>query len=287
MSTRAGPNAATPAPARRLSPTSRPGGGLGPMLRAQVGAELRSGARVPEFLIGTVAIPVMLFLMFGVPNARFELPGGTSMMTLMMPSFGAFGILSLVIFSFGVEIANERGRGWLRLMRATPVPAWVYFAGKLAMTLAFGIVLVAVLFAAGAAVGVRMPLERWAAAFGILLLGGMSLSTIGFALGYLARPRTASTIANLVYLPLSFASGFFFPLSQLPAFLQDIAPYLPTYHYGRLVWAAIGPPEAVTAFTGIAPGNLALHVTFLIGTFVTFGVLALWGYGRDRSREAA
>ncbi|MER3444647.1 MAG: hypothetical protein C4333_11245 [Meiothermus sp.] len=60
--------------------------------------------------------------------------------------------------------------------------------------------------------------------------GGLSLSTLGFALGYLARPKAASTIANLVYLPLSFASGFFFPLSRLPEFLREMAPYLPTYH---------------------------------------------------------
>lgn len=272
---------------RHLSPSSERTGGAHRTLLAQVRAEALSNLREPEFLVGVVAIPVMLFVMFGLPNAQHTFPDGTSVATLMMASFAAFGMLGLVIFSFGVDIANERGKGWLRLIRATPLPAWTYFAGKLAMCILFGVVTLGVLFAVGALfAGVRLPLERWLATFAVLLSGALGLSTIGFALGYLARPRAASTIANLIFLPLSFASGFFFPLGQLPEFLRNLAPYLPTYHYGQLVWSSIGSPESVELFTGIAPASPWPHVLWLAGTFVLFGLLALWGYRRDQAGEA-
>jgi ABC-2 type transport system permease protein len=272
---------------RRLSPTARRTRGPLAMLAAQVRAEFLSSVRAPDFVIGVVAIPVFLFLMFGPPNARFTLPEGTRVSTLMMPGFGAYGLLSLVIFAFGVEIAQERAKGWLRLMRATPVPAWAYFAGKLAMSLLFAIATLIVLFAVAAAFAqVRMPLGQWLAAGGALIGGALALAPMGFALGFLTRARAATTIGNLIFLPLSFASGFFFPLAQLPQFLRDLAPFLPTYHYGQLVWATVGTRADVEAYVGTAPEPTWVHVAWLVGTFLAFGVLASWGYRRDRRREA-
>lgn len=273
---------------RRLSPTARPTGGVLPLLAAQVRAELASSLRAPDFVIGVVAIPVLLFLMFAPPNARWALPDGTRISTMMMPGFGAFGILSLVLFSFGVEIAQERGKGFLRLLRATPAPAWAYLGGKLAVSVVFAAVTLLALFAAGAAFAqVRLPPTGWLRLAGVLLAGGVALAPMGFALGFLARPRAASTIGNLAFLPLSFASGFFFPLSQLPAFLRDLAPYLPTYHFGRLLWSSFAPAADVTAYTGIAPSDAATSVAWLVGTFVAFGALSVWAYRRDRRRDAA
>lgn len=202
---------------RHLSPSARRSPGLLPLIFEQTRAEFLQNLRVPEFLVGIVAIPVILFMMFGLPSADNTLPGGTRVGTLMMASFGAYGILSLAIFTFGVDVASERGRGWLTLMRATPLPAWVYFAAKLAMVAFFGMLTLLVLFGTGYLLaGVRLSLGNWLTAFGVLLAGALSFSTLGFTLGYLARPKSASTIANLVYLPLSFASGFFFPLAELP-----------------------------------------------------------------------
>ncbi len=275
------------APPRRLSPTARRTSGPLAMLAAQVRAEFLSSVRAPDFVIGVVAIPVFLFLMFGPPNARFTLPEGTRVSTLMMPGFGAYGLLSLVIFAFGVEIAQERAKGWLRLMRATPVPAWAYFAGKLAMSLLFAVATLIVLFAVAAAFAqVRMPLGQWLAAAGALIAGALALAPMGFALGFLTRARAATTIGNLIFLPLSFASGFFFPLAQLPQFLRDLAPFLPTYHYGQLVWSTVGTPADVEAYVGTVAQGTWVHVAWLVATFVVFGVLASWGYRRDRRREA-
>ena len=275
------------APERRLSPTARRSSGPLAMLAAQVRAEFLSSVRAPDFVIGVVAIPVFLFLMFGPPNARFVLPEGTRVSTLMMPGFGAYGLLSLVIFAFGVEIAQERAKGWLRLMRATPVPAWAYFAGKLAMSLLFAVATLIALFAVAAAFAqVRMPLGQWLAAAGALVGGALALAPMGFALGFLTRARAATTIGNLIFLPLSFASGFFFPLAQLPQFLRDLAPFLPTYHYGQLVWATVGTPADVETYVGTAPQATWVHVAWLAGTFVAFAALASWGFRRDRRREA-
>ncbi len=254
------------------------------MLFEQIRTEFIQNMRIPEFVIGVVVIPVMLYLMFGASNAGNPLPEGTSSGTLLMISFSAYGLVSLAIFTFGSDIAEERARGWLKLIKATPAPSWVYFAGKLAMSLLFDIlILLAIFVVAYLFGGVRLPLGRWLIIFFTLLLGALSFSTFGFALGFWARPRAATTIANLIFLPLSFASGFFFPLSGLPVFLQKLAPYLPTYHYGELAWGAVGRPGDVALFLGQRPGPVWVQVLWLLGSFVLFGVLAAVGYRRDRN----
>jgi ABC-2 type transport system permease protein len=271
---------------RYLSPTAqRTGGKLG-MVLEQVRAEFMQNMRLPEFLMGTIAIPVILFFMFGVPNASQTFPDGTRIGTLMMVSFGAYGMLTLALFTFGVDIANERGRGWHRLIRATPLPGWVYFVGKFMMALLFAALTLLAMFAVGYLfAGVRQPFIRWVQMFGVLLTGALAFSTLGFALGYLTRPKAASVIANLVFLPLSFVSGFFFPLSQLPEFIQQLAPYLPTYHFGQLAWLIAGHPDDVALFVGQTAGEPLVHTLWLIGSFVIFGILAIVGYRQDKERS--
>lgn len=270
---------------RMTSPTAERSPGPWALALEQSRAEFLQNARVPEFVVGVVVFPVMLFLMFGLPNAGNELPAGTSVGAFMMGSFAAYGMLGIAIFSFGVDLAVERGRGWLRLMRATPAPAWSYFGAKVAMAALFGVLTLALLFGAASAwAGVRLEAGAWLRLALTLLVGGLAFAPLGFSLGYWASPRGAAPIANLVYLPLSFASGLFFPLSQLPQILQDLAPWLPTYHFGQLVWGAVGPSADIARLAGGAAGDTLVHVAWLVGTFVVFGVVALAGYRRDGKR---
>jgi ABC-2 type transport system permease protein len=271
---------------RRLSPGATPAGSVVGLLAAQVLAEVRQSLRIPQFLIGVVAVPVMLYAMFGLPEAGQVMPGGTDVGAMMFASLSSYGVVSLAIFTFGVDIAQERGKGWLRRLRATPMPMWAYFAGKCAMAVAFAAaILVATAAVATLAGGVRFDAARLVRTSLVLVSGALAFSTMGFALAYWTRPRAASAIGNLVFLPLAFASGFFYTLDQLPGFLQDLAHYLPTYHFGQLVWNQLGPASDVQAFGSPAPDSLLVHLAWVIGCFVVFGILAAVGYRRDLERD--
>jgi ABC-2 type transport system permease protein len=108
-----------------------------------------------------------------------------------------------------------------------------------------------------------------------LVLGMLPLLTAGLALGYWAGPNSAAAIANLIYLPIAYASGFLMPVQSLPQFVRSITPYLPPYHYGQLAWRAVGLDD----------GQLALHIAWLVGTALVFGLLAVWGYRRDNGKQ--
>lgn len=275
------------APADRvLSPGAVPGRGITGLLLEQIRVEFIKYWRIPAFVVGTVAFPVMLFLLFGLSNSGQTLPQGTSVGAFLLTSFSAYGLIGVALFGFGVGVATERGQGWMKLLRATPMPAWTLFAAKIVMSLLFGTLVLLLMAAVGSLfAGVRLGALEWLRWGATLLLGALPFSTLGFALGYLAGPNSASPIANLVYLPLSFASGLFVPLSNLPEFLRDIAGYLPTYHYGQLAWGTIGDRSDLALIVGASSGDFAQHAAWLLGTFVLFGALALIGYRRDEGKQ--
>lgn len=268
------------------SPDAQASGSTLRLLGAQIGAELKQNLRTPEYVIGVIAVPVLLFAMFGLPEAGQIMPGGTDVGAMMFGSLACFGVISLAIFTFGVDVAQERGRGWQRRLRATPMPMWAYFTAKTAMASIFSATIVALMAAVAVlAGGVHFDAARLARTTLVLLAGAVAFAPLGFALAFWARPRAATAIGNLVFLPLAFVSGFFFTLNGLPDFLQDAAHYLPTYHFGQLVWTSLGPAGDVVDFGSPAPGSTVEHLAWVLACFALCTVLSVLGYRRDPDRN--
>ncbi|GAA2721308.1 ABC transporter permease [Cellulomonas aerilata] len=270
--------AAEPVPEVRARPT----GGRAGLLGLQVATEVRSSLRSPEFAVGAVIIPVILYAMFGLTNASSLLPGGTRIGLAMLVSLSCYGVVTLAIVVFGEDVAKDRGRGWLRTLRATPFPTGVYLAGKLGAALVHA-ALIAVVMAvlAGTAGGVDLRPGQWAVYGALMLAGVVVFSPLGFAIAYLAKPRTAAVVANVIFLPLAFASGFFAPLSELPDVMGDIARYLPTFHFGQIAYGALLPADDVVAFTGAATQPLGAHLGWVLGSAAVLAAAALLAARRE------
>lgn len=211
------------------------------MLRRQVSAAVISYVRIPAFSVTSLALPIMFFSFFGLAEAGRRFPDGTSVGAYLLASFGAYSVSSVMIFSFGIGVAAQRGQKTDLLQRATPLRPWVAVAASVLNALLFALVSLVLLFAFGAiAGGVRLPAGQWLSMTALLLFGSLPMIAMGMAIGYRAGPNSAPAVANLIYLPMAFASGLFVPIDRLPDFVQRIGPYLPTYHYGEIAHAAVG-----------------------------------------------
>ncbi|WP_432483682.1 ABC transporter permease [Kineococcus esterisolvens] len=270
-------------PAVPASPAgARPTGPRAGFLALAVLTEVRAGLRTPEFAVLGMAMPVILYAVFALPNAGGELPGGTPTGLAMLAGLGCYGALTLGIVVFGEDVAKDRGRGWLRTLAATPVPAGAYQLGKLGAGLVHGVLMVTALCAfAAVAGGVRLAAGGWLALGALLVAGVLASSPLGFAIAYLARPRAAVVVTNVVFLPLSFASGFLVPLSQLPDAVGDVARWLPTYHFGQLVLRAVVEDRDVEALTGAATQPVLVHLAWVLGGAALLAGLALRAAHRE------
>lgn len=238
--------------------------------------EVLKNVRMPAYTISSLAFPLMFYVLFALLFGG-EQAGGTSSAAYMLATIGSFGVVGAALFGYGVGIATERGQGWMIIKRASPMPPLAYFSAKTLMALLMSAIIVLMLFAAGALTqGIRMPLETWAVMFATMVLGVIPFCALGLAFGYLAGPNSAPVIVNFIYLPLGFFSGLWIPLQVLPAFIQNIAPWLPTYHLGQL---ALMPLKA-SVIQSAWPSLL-----YLAGFTAVFLGLAVLLYRRDSGKS--
>jgi ABC-2 type transport system permease protein len=201
--------------------------------------------RAPSFAVPTLIFPPMFYLLFAV---LFGNRGGDFHANVyLLATYGVFGVMSPGLFGFGVTVALDRERGWLTYKRALPMPPGAYLAAKMTMAMLFAAIIFAILAVLATTLGgVRLPATAWLTLFVVDLFGVLPFCAIGLFIGSLVSGQGAPAVANLIYLPMSFLSGLWIPLSVLPAFIGKIAPLWPAYHLGRLALGAVGqaPGEA-------------------------------------------
>ncbi len=226
--------------------------------------------RQPSYLVSTVLFPSLFFWFFAIPNATD--PGRAQ---LLMGSFAAFGVIGVVLFQFSVLIANEKSSPWNSYLRTLPIPAHVSFVSLLISGIFFSVMTVGgVLITTHLSVTVALPGERWLPFFCALFLGGLPFAFFGFFLGFAARSRNILPIANLVYLPLSFAGGLWIPPHGLPKIVQDISPYLPSRMFAEIVWATLAASELKSQ-----------NIFGLLGYLILFIFLSVYFFKRDEGQK--
>lgn len=235
----------------------------------ECGYQLLSLWRAPAFALPTLMFPAMFYVFFGL---LFNMGGGVHMPTYLVATFGTFGVMAPALFGFGVGVAAERGQGWLRLKRASPMPPGAYLAAKLFTVMAFALTVTVVLFMLAALFGeVRLTRGQWLATALVLTLGSVPFCAMGLAIGLVAGTQSAPAIVNLLYLPMAFLSGLWVPMQMFPGWLQGLAQWLPPYHLSRLALHSVG----------LAPGvDLLIHAAVLVLTTLMFGWLSLLAWRR-------
>jgi ABC-2 type transport system permease protein len=234
------------------------------MLARQTWAEFLKLWRVPAFSATSLLLPIVFYAFIGIGQSAQKLQGtNVTFGAYFLGSMAVYSVANVMVFSFGISVANERGMKTDVLMRATPLPPVVYLLAKS---------ITAIVFAGG----VRLEADQWFTLASRLMLGSIPFIALGFAIGYLAGPNSAIAVINLIYLPMAFASGLFFPKQLLPDIVQQISPYLPLYRFGQLGWNAVGAPTSE---------NVTTDWLYLIGYGVAFFAIAVWAYRREESRK--
>lgn len=239
-------------------------------LTALIWVELLQLWRQPGYLFPTVALPAMLYAFFGLP-----LSDSPRMAGVMLASYALFALISVGFFQFGVGWAQDRAGAWDRYVRTLPGPAWERIAARL-VTAVFVLILALLVLVAVALAFTPLALP-WTDAgrlAGALALGALPLILAGVAFGALASAKSSVALANLIVLPLAYASGLWFRPDSLPEPVQAVSWVLPPRQAAELAWAA----ALGHAWELRWVASLALYSAM-------FGVLAAWAYRRDTRRR--
>jgi ABC-2 type transport system permease protein len=222
--------------------------------------------RNPAFALPATLFPAIFYLFFGVLMNQHNPQAAT----FLLCTYGTFGVIGPALFSFGAGLAVERGQGWLDIKDASPMPSSAQIVSRLIVSMGFSlIVLVTLGFVAFGLTDVSLSLAQILQLSGMLISGALPFCLLGLTLGLLLKAQSAPAVVNVIYLPLSFLSGLWVPISMLPTYLQSFAHFLPPYHLSQLALKVVGLD---------AGGSVAQHLLVLVVFSVLFFITAVLAF---------
>ncbi len=230
--------------------------------------------RLPIYSMSTVLFPIMFYVLFGLMMNRQGTVNTMTVSTYLLATYGTFGVMGASLFANGAGVAAERGLGWMQVKRASPMPPFANFLAKFAVGMIFSSIIELALMILGIAFGgVHLGFSTAIKLLATLVVGALPFCAMGLAIGYFAGPNSAPAVVNMIYLPISFLSGLWVPVTLLPKFLQHLATGLPPYHLAQAALRILWPAEI--------GGSFWSDWEFLAGFMLVCLGIARIGYQRD------
>ncbi|HUF02495.1 MAG TPA: ABC transporter permease [Gaiellaceae bacterium] len=192
----------------------------------QLLAEQRMFWRSREAAIFIFIFPLLLYALLSSVYSD-EIDGVPSADVLLAGLFG-YGAANTAFAGLAIILVGRRETGFLKRLRATPLPPAAYLVAVLASTLlVFALQAISLLVLGGLVFGASQPANALGFA-GAVVLGVVCFAGVGIGAASLIRSAEGSSaVVNVVVLPMAFLSGSFGPTREFPAFLQALADVLP------------------------------------------------------------
>jgi ABC-2 type transport system permease protein len=214
--------------------------------------------RNPASVFFTVLFPVIFLVIFNTIFGNDRISAlGIQTSTYYVPAIVTLAVVSATTQSLAIRLTIDRENGILKRGRGTPLPNWVFFAGKVGNAIVISVLMVIVVTAIGRlAYSVEVPWDRVAAVAVTLAIGAASFCCLGVALtAAIPSEDAAAPIANVALLPLYFLSGIFIPETEIPDGVLHVANVFPIRHFFEAFFSAFSP---TTVGAGFEWGHLAI-----------------------------
>ncbi len=235
--------------------------------------EIKIFLREPLGAIGTIAVPVAMFLIVGRAMNRGSgtprTPGGLEFMRTGLPVMVSVFMAISAVISLVTIISIYRESGILKRLRATPLRPHTILSAHVLVKLLFTALTLSLMILAGRRfypAGLQAPVISFAFA---LLLSTLSILSVGFVIASVVRTaRFAQPVSAVIFYPMLGLSGLFVPVEALPSGLQWVAKLLPMTYIVSLLsgiwsgdaWSAHLGDLAALAIAGAACTALSARV---------------------------
>lgn len=220
--------------------------------------------RNPAAVFFTVGFPVILLLIFATAfgDQTIDVRGGIDTTAYYVPAIITVAVISATMQSLAMSLVIAREDGRLKRGRGTPMPAWVFIAGRVGNSIVVALLMLALIAGLGLVLyGVAIPWGQLPELVVVLAVGSAAFCCLGIALtAAIPSQDAAAPIVNALLLPLYFLSGVFIPEDELPDGVVNFANHFPVRDFFEAFFAAYMPGNGGS---GVDWGNLA--------------VVAIWG----------
>ncbi len=217
--------------------------------------------RTPVAAFFTLVFPLMFLVLFTAIFGNDEIEGlGVTTAQFFAPGLAVFAAASASYTNLAIGTAISRDNGILKRVRGTPLPPWIYIAGRVVSAVYLAAIAVVVMMGVAVAFyGVSVYSRTIPAMIVTFLVGVGCFAALGMLVAALA-PNGDSTpaITNATILPIAFVSNIFIPIDDPPVWMELIGNFFPLKHFGDAFRAAFDPRLTGTQFHWDSIGYMAL-----------------------------
>jgi len=197
-------------------------------------------------------------------NVQTTIPGQTNYFNFLAPGLMIMIVMMSVMTGIPEAISKEKEMGTFDGMLSAPISQLSVIVGKTAALCTRGLIQCMIILAIAIVLfGVTIQ-GSILLAFFMLLLGIFSFIGIGIMAISLSGDQASSTmIVNLLMFPMMFLGGVFYPIQQMPWFMQAISQVIP------LTYAADAMRKIMLLNAGV--GDVMTQILIL----VAFGVVTM------------
>jgi ABC-2 type transport system permease protein len=148
----------------------------------------------------------------------------------LIPGLVGFSVLTSPMFSL-VNISSEYKKTKLfKQLSLTPLTKTEWLTSKIIWYVVLGMISFLIMTQVGAALfGAHLDYALMIIPF--LVVGPLFFVSLGMLVGTISRSvESAAVVGNLITFPMMFLSGTFFPVGQMPMYLQNVAHGLPLFY---------------------------------------------------------
>jgi ABC-2 type transport system permease protein len=221
---------------------TRPMPNPGRLLAGQIGYQARLLASGRAITIG-VGLPVILLI---GSHGR-----GTQATAADAASYAVFGLTLTAWATYGVRLVAAREAGVLKRWRATPLPRWCYFLGRVIATIVVSVAAAAATIAVSVLLyHTHLTLTGALGALAVFVLGAFAWAAMATAVtAVIPTIEAASPTLMLIYFPVIIISGTFGSVSE-PHWLATFASYLPAQPLADAAGSALSHVAGQPLFSG-------------------------------------
>lgn len=211
--------------------------------------------------------PVVVMDMKGVETLNLKY------IDFLIPGIVAMMIMSNNMNGVAGQIAAWRERGILRRMQGTTLKASTFIAAQITARLVLNGMQALIVLGVGHLIfGVEVR-GSWFTLISFVILGTLAFMAIGFIIAGVAKtPESAAPIAGFLSFPMLFLGGVFFPIKNMPEFLQPIIQILPIAHLSHALRETM---NVGASFMSLGSEALILG-GWLLGAFIIASYAFKW-----------
>lgn len=212
-----------------------------------------------------------------VLNIETTIPGQTNYFNFLAPGLMIMIVMMTVMTGIPEAISKEKEMGTFDGMLSAPISQVSIIIGKTMALCTRGFIqCVMILALAMLLFGVTIQ-GSLLLAFLMLLLGIFSFIGVGIlAISMSGDQASGTMIVNLLMFPMIFLGGVFYPIQQMPEFMQIIAKFIP------ITYAADAMRKIILLNAGI--GDILFQIVILIAFGIVTMAIAVPLFRRSMTR---